>query len=295
VPLATGATARAGRRAVIAVRPATRAVVSWNAASFAVGVVEVRLRFLDGTWSARLPYAECARYDTRSFSEGDGAVRIAVDLIASETPFDAVEVGASDAAAWWAVATRPAPASDETHDARLPVRALDVPRRTQYLVDYPTQRGWCSPASVAMLLAYHGIERDVADVAKRVYDVAYDGTGNWALNVAYAGACGLAAAVVTLGGLADAARFIAAGLPLAVSYRWKPGELAGAPIAQSSGHLGVLRGFDESGDVLLNDPARPAVAVAYDAREFRAAWARSNFTAYAIDANRERLTELANG
>lgn len=47
----------------------------------------------------------------------------------------------------------------------------------------------------------------------------------------------------------------------------------------------VVRGFDASGDVLVNDPAGPAnaqVRYTYDRAELDRAWARSGRTAYVI-------------
>ena len=55
--------------------------------------------------------------------------------------------------------------------------------------------------------------------------------------------------------LADAEPWIAAGVPVGMSYAWKPGMLTGAPVRSSDGHLGVLVGFDANGDPVVNDPA----------------------------------------
>ena len=55
----------------------------------------------------------------------------------------------------------------------------------------------------------------------------------------------------------EAERFIAAGIPLVVSIAFGPGELDGAPIGSSNGHLLVLVGVRDNGNVVVNDPARP--------------------------------------
>jgi hypothetical protein len=291
MPLFTEPTPGAGATVVVPIAATTTAILSWNAPVVDVGRIDLRVRFADGTWSTWLGYAERTARTSRSFSEAARDVRVDVDVVRSERPFTAVEAGASRAAIRLAIAT-PAEAAHPAHPIA-PV-ALDVPHRSQYVEAYPYEKGWCSPASLAMLLAYRGIERDTAAVARAVFDERYDGAGNWAFNVAYAGTCGLAAAVVSLDGYRDAARFLHAGVPLAVSYAWEPGALTGAPVAHTGGHLGVLRGFDAAGNPLLNDPAQPAIATTYDAAEFAAAWARKKHTAYVVDTEHERLVALAN-
>ncbi len=291
MPLASAWTAKAGETVSIAFEKASTAIVSWNAPVVDVGRIDVRVRYADESWSTWLGYAERTLRTSQSFSETSRGVRIAVDTILAEMPMIGIEIAASRAAAWFAVATPPAP--DDAHGASEPI-ALDVPRRAQYVGGYPYENGWCSPASLAMLLAYRNVERTVDEVARAVFDERYDGAGNWAFNAAYAGSFGLAAAVVSLNGFTDAARFLAADIPIAVSYAWDAGELDGAPIDRSEGHLAVLRGFDARGNVLINDPAHPEIAVTYDRSQFAHAWSRSAFTAYAVDTDRERLIAVAN-
>ena len=135
-------------------------------------------------------------------------------------------------------------------------KVLDVPQRSQMI--YPGGgEVWCSPTSTSMLLAYYGVNISVPEAARATYDTAYDGTGNWPFNTAFAAEQGLRAVVTRLPNLADAERYLAAGLPLGVSLGWKKGELPGAAIPASDGHLMVLVGFDAAGDPVLNDPAAP--------------------------------------
>ena len=138
-------------------------------------------------------------------------------------------------------------------------KVLDVPQRSQMI--YPGGgEVWCSPTSTSMILAYYGVKISVPEAAKATYDAAYDGTGNWPFNTAFAAEQGLRAVVTRLPSLADAERYLAAGVPLGVSLGWKKGELPGAAIPASSGHLMVLVGFDAVGDPVLNDPAAPSDA-----------------------------------
>ncbi len=151
---------------------------------------------------------------------------------------------------------------------------LKVPQRSQML--YPNGgEVWCSPTSTSMIMAYWGKNVTVPDAAKGTFDAVYDGTGNWPFNAAYAGSFGLRAYATRLTSLADAERFIARGVPLAVSAGWKKGELKGASVASTDGHLMVLVGFDTSGNPVLNDPAGqtdPEVRRTYDRATFERLW-----------------------
>jgi Peptidase_C39 like family len=138
-------------------------------------------------------------------------------------------------------------------------KVLDVPERSQMLYKDGGE-GWCSPTSTSMILAFYGLNFPVPQTAAATFDSAYDGTGNWPFNTAYAGSKGLRALVTRLPNLRGAERYIAAGIPLGVSLGWKKGELPGAAVSYSDGHLMVLVGFDAAGNPVLNDPASPTDA-----------------------------------
>ena len=108
-----------------------------------------------------------------------------------------------------------------------------------------------------------------------MYDPVYDGYGNWSFNTAYAAAQGLDAYVACFDDLAQLESWIAAGVPVVISVAWKPGELTGAPIASSAGHLLVVAGFDEYGHVIVADPRgehEHEVRRIYDATQLERAW-----------------------
>lgn len=135
-------------------------------------------------------------------------------------------------------------------------KVVGVPQRSQMI--YPGGgEVWCSPTSVSMILAYYGVNVPVPQAARGMNDRVYGGTGNWPFNTAYAAEQGLRAFVTRLPNLAAAEVYTAAGFPLAVSLGWKKGELPGAPLDWSDGHLMVLAGFDARGNPMLNDPAAP--------------------------------------
>ena len=120
-------------------------------------------------------------------------------------------------------------------------------------------------------------DRWVDHVARSVFDYGYDGAGNWAFNTAYAAVRTGDAFVTRLTNLREAERFIAAGIPLAASIRFSRGQLSGAPIGATSGHLVVISGFTRDGDVVVNDPAArtdASVRRTYDRGQFERAWLR---------------------
>ncbi|MFD0558714.1 peptidase C39-like protein [Stackebrandtia endophytica] len=176
---------------------------------------------------------------------------------------------------------------------------LPVPRYSQsvHAGQYPEYGGggqaWCSPTSSQMVLEYFGrtvSEEDLAWVdpeyddpqichaARFTFDTAYDGCGNWPFNAAYAAAFDDMDAIITrLGSLADAEALIAAGFPVITSQSFLEEELDGAGYG-TAGHLMVLIGFTEEGDVIANDPASPsneAVRRIYNRRQFENIWLRT--------------------
>ena len=84
---------------------------------------------------------------------------------------------------------------------------------------------------------------------------------------------------------AHAVPWIVAKVPLIISIAFKAGELPGAPISKTNGHLIVVRGFAKNGDVIVNDPAArddASVQLTYPRAALEAAWAHSHRTAYLI-------------
>jgi hypothetical protein len=236
------------------------------------------------------PGATAVQLRLRLCSAGPGmAPRVSGAAVALSTPPPgrlatgglAPAAGAGDPAAWG--------------------RVLDLPACSQMV--YPDGgEVWCSPTSVAMVLGYWdgdggagGCEDRVRAAVEGVYDRVYRGHGNWAFNVAYAATLGMEAFVTRLTGLAGAEPWTAAGVPLVLSYGWRRGELRGAPLPSSNGHLAVLAGFDGAGDPVLYDPAAPrdsAVRRTYPRAQLEALWlSHSGGTAYVI-APPERFSTL---
>jgi len=270
------------------------ALISWNVDSPAECGFRVEMRVGQSTggmspwlsvgdWGEPLPRAAAA-------TEFEGG-RIKVDYFVGRESFERVQlrvIATTSAAtceplrvARLAISLsrdgRPVGASvdaAETEPGRSSV--LRVPFRSQKMEDRRISGRICSPTSVAMVMSYYGISRSTREIADRCFDPRHDIYGNWPRNIQAAYSFGCGGYLTRLSGLTEAERFIRNGRPLVLSIRVAmPGGLNGAPYRATEGHLLVLRGFDERGNPLVNDPAGadPASGVlAYDRAEFEAAW-----------------------
>jgi hypothetical protein len=163
---------------------------------------------------------------------------------------------------------------------------LNVPEHSQ--ADYIEGiNSWCSPTATAMILEYWAnklnrpnLKHDVPEVARGVEDPIWPGTGNWPFNTAFAGAHeGIRAYVRRLRSVAELQKWLEAGIPVACSVSY---NLLKGKTEKGNGHLVVCIGFDEKGDVIVNDPGRKAVRQVYALQNFIRAWAESRNTVYLI-------------
>jgi hypothetical protein len=306
--------------------PFTELVPSWNAATPRATflTVQVRARTTTGkltSWQSlgRWTTAPSSTFRRSDGTQADGLSTVATDTLraAPGVAFSAYTVKVREfrrtgTAATPVVRSLGAVASQlgdvpATSAPLLGAHTLDVPAYSQmtHRGQYPQYGGggqaWCSPTSLAMVLAYYAARPTPAEyawvnpayadpwvdeVARRVFDFAYDGAGNWPFNTAYAGTRTARAAVTRLGSLRDAEQFIAAGIPLIASISFSSGQLTGAPIKGTDGHLVVITGFTAAGDVIVNDPAAPSDATVrrtYARGQFEAVWqGKSRGLVYAI-------------
>jgi hypothetical protein len=290
----------------------TRAVPSWNADTPPGSWIEVSLRaqlpggrltkwYSAGVWAADGSTVE--RHSVKDQGDGDAGLatdtlvigdgKPAAEALQMKVRFMAARPDAVPSLGFAAVAvsTTPRRSSAKAPPAAAgdPARwgkTLDVPACTQ---SYPDgDAGWCSPTSISMIVAYWAkdtgpCEPKVRAAVGGVYDWVYEGHGNWPFNTAYAAARGLESYITRFTSLADAERWIAAGVPVGMSYAWEPGRLTNAPVRSSDGHLGVLVGFDAAGDPIVNDPAGKGDAVrrTYRRAELENVWlGHSGGTAY---------------
>jgi len=135
---------------------------------------------------------------------------------------------------------------------------LPVPHRLQ-LAD-----GYCLPACVQMVLAYWGIERDQADLARQMGIIAHVGTPGSRVSVL---ASDTLEVTYREGNLSDLQTAVAQGIPPIALVHTR--ELPHWTVATA--HAVVIAGFD--GDaVVINDPGMPQPAIRVPSSDFQLAW-----------------------
>ena len=168
---------------------------------------------------------------------------------------------------------------------------------------------WCSPTSTSMVQYFWGPKyqvpaADLADIdapngdpqvdyaAMHAWDYTYEGSGNWPFSAAYPHEFGLDTFVTRLRSLAEAEKFIEAGIPLVVSANWTLDEMPEAGYA-TDGHLLVIGGFTADGDPIIYDPATHSdttVRNVYTRKNFEKVWQNgSDGVAYVIHPHDVKL------
>lgn len=290
------------RSPIVETEPFDEAVASWTARTPGGTWIETRVRVAFGKrwtrWYSLGVWAEAATPVARHSvpDQKDDDAEIATDVLRLSARARAAQVEmalftlSADTLPLLTSVSLSLSGADAPHrgfraDRAAWGRTLEVPPRSQ-MVHPGGGDVWCSPTAVSMVLAYHGVDVPVPDAASDTYDWAYDGCGNWPFNTAYAGRFGYDAYVTRLGSLQEIERLVRDGVPVVASYAWRDGELDGAPLPAVEGHLGVVVGFDGSGDPVLNDPAAPSdaeVRRTYPRWQFERQWLRtSRGTVYVI-------------
>jgi hypothetical protein len=288
------------------------AIASWNAYTPAGSWVEIQFRAQYGTtrWSKwyvlgiwAYDYSTIHRHSVRLQGDSDGFV--AVDTFVSSNKKETtnkfqlkLRLFSTDGTSMpsvqnASVAYSTAAPKDPTVSDGNPAlwdTSINVPECSQMV--YPDGgEVWCSPTSTSMVLAYldgytGDCEPRVRAAVDGVYDWIYDGHGNWPFNTAYAASQGYEGYVARFTSLAKAEEYVAAGVPVIMSIAWKKGDLTGADIESTNGHLLVVVGFDAEGNPIVNDPASPtddSVQKTYLRSEFEPLWLKaSGGTVYLI-------------
>jgi hypothetical protein len=294
--------------------PFTELLPSWNltAPDNTGATLDVRVRDAkQGDWSPWLFVQSWGKVprDTKRVTEFAGG-EVEVDILSLKRPADAFELRATlytfDVTGTITPELRRAsvvyskPVASEAERQKLVgkpeplpagwVRDLAVPYRPQGDLPKSVRSDTCSPTSVAMVMAYQGVDEPTATVAQCIYDADYDLFGNWGRAITYPSTHGLSGEVVRISTMDEARAYIASGQPLIASIRYAKGEFPSSLAADSDGHLIVIRGFTSAGDAIVNDPGHRARGngVVYKADELAKAWiANTGGVTYVIRGRQE--------
>jgi len=214
-----------------------------------------------GAWSS---WSAAAAIGDATFPplDGDGALEPAVDLWTAREPVEAIRLRlrlrADDPLALlrapWLVTLSAWDGAPPAAPRATGVRTLGVPAVSQMADGGAVASRVCSPASVAMVLRYWGGGAEVAALAEEMFHPALDLYGVWPAAIRAAARRGVLGYLLRFPDWGAAAWCLERGFPVIASIRYEAGELTGAAIAATAGHLVVLTGYD--GDsVLVNDPA----------------------------------------
>lgn len=168
------------------------------------------------------------------------------------------------------------------------------PRRQAALPAPPPQRSQtsappdiapriCSPTCISMVLDLWQRPHDALALAAECRDMATDMYGVWPLALAAAARRGCLGTVELFDDWDTPLALLERGIPLVTSIRFGPGELPGAPLDDSGGHLVVMHSAGPEA-VGVCDPAAPPGAVlrTYPAAAFSDAWLRHRGAAYIL-------------
>lgn len=284
-------------------------LLSWNVdcPELAWFCVELRVRDSDDApWSPWLyvgDWAAAPSTDSAGRSVAIDGAKIDVDFFTSERTWSAAQFrvlarARADEAERSVIVRRVALCFSRRTDEPAPsftlpteaIRRIDVPFRSQKTERPEIAGRICSPTSVAMALAYRGLEVDTLAAAERIFDSAHDIYGNWTRAIQGAYSFGAPGYLARFSDWNEVARHIADGTPLVISIAAKQGELDGAPYPKTAGHLLVLCGFDEKGDVHVNDPAASTPQtgqLVYRRDQLERVWMARGGTSYVILAPRK--------
>ncbi len=161
------------------------------------------------------------------------------------------------------------------------VAPLALPALSQTSLHASVRGGACSPTCVAMIVRSRVPEASHEALSATAVHWPSRMLGVWPQNLWAAARHGIIGGIELLHEWESICTALEAGSPVVASIRFEAGELAGAPLHRTSGHLVVLRGV-RAGHVLVLDPAAPGGSVerSYDAAEFANAWLKHRGAAY---------------
>ncbi|MBN2794331.1 MAG: C39 family peptidase [Clostridia bacterium] len=265
----------------------SKLVMSWNASTEADTSIEISVRVFEEVWSEWMSYGIWT-------SEGlnKGSARISENAIAKMN-IDEVKCRRLCKGYQFRVALKREDCSlkkpilkkifiscaveKTTELTRVINTDIEVPQYSQKEIP-DIGHVICSPTSLAMVMNYYGVQVNILDVAKGVFDHGAGIYGNWSYNIAYAGEKNLTSILAYCYDVNILMTYIKSGIPLVASIKTQSvEELKGSPQAYPSGHLLVIRGFefDQESYIVVNDPAVESsdfVKRKYKLEEFLKVW-----------------------
>ena len=242
---------------------------------------------VDGAWSPWVATVTLGRAEFPPLPAAAGPLAADIDELTAARPPQAVRLRVRCRGplpeTWMASLSA---ASGDAVDFGAPPGAgttVSVPPMSQLGEDPTIALRICSPTSVAMVLRYWGRPATAAAVAAEVFHAETDRYGVWPAAIRAAAARGVAGYLLRFPDWTAAAWCLTRGIPIVASIRYSAGELAGAPMEATDGHLIVLTGY-ENGVVLANDPAAPTHAVLrrYRRDELTRAWLERRGIGYVL-------------
>ncbi|MFV2090953.1 MAG: C39 family peptidase, partial [Pseudomonadales bacterium] len=183
-----------------------------------------------------------------------------------------------------AVSVRPTELAPPLGDCFAEVRTKLPPSHSQMLENPRISAGICSPVSTAMVLGLHKPAVSVGSIISACYDPVTRMYGMWPLAIRSASSVDCLGAVELFRNWEPVNACLERGVPVVASIRYRKGELPGAPLAATGGHLVVVHGLHDH-RVLVNDPAAPnhgSVGRNYPVDAFAAAWFQHRGAAYVL-------------
>ena len=236
----------------------------------------------NGQWSGFYKLGLLSMQFKRSFPPQEDAFgRVETDELRLSAPAEAYRFRLKYAAdislsGLWACGVCVPFAYDAQTASLLPGGAFckEVKPISQMLQNHAERRRICSPTSLCMALNSLGVDVSLGTVLQSVFDQTVGIYGNWAFNTAAAGSLGMQSYVRRFSSLEELKDFVTPDSLVVASIAYKKGELDGAPMESTPGHLVLVRGWDKD-KILAADPAvatEESVLRAYDARQFAQAW-----------------------
>jgi Peptidase_C39 like family len=161
---------------------------------------------------------------------------------------------------------------------------LDVPPLSQMDMPADLRHRVCSPTAVAMVLGYWKRPVGVEALAVEMFDARHDLYGVWPAAIRAAARHGIEGYLLRFPSWSAAAWCLEQAAPVIASIRYAAGELGGAAIEATPGHLIVLTGYERD-MVLVNDPAAPAAGTVprqYALADLRRVWLSRTGVGYVL-------------